>query len=163
MSPDERVAAAAARIAAAGRVAWPEVALADDAIAARLAQRLRDDPETQLDELRDADLYLAFALAAHDAAAVRAFERELALPPDSRAPLYRFHAPLNRSRASRSLRRSEPADHPDLTAVIIAIRAAIAEDRRIEPVRCELPVTASVRSAPCRPESIVTGCRSRIA
>jgi len=73
----ERVAQAAARIGQAGRAAWPGVALDDAAIEARLCDRLRDDPETRLDDLHDGDLYLAFALAGGDPAAVRAFEDKL--------------------------------------------------------------------------------------
>lgn len=73
----ERIAAAVARVAAAGRAAWPDVVLADDAIRDRLAARLRDDPEAQLEDLRDADVYLALALAANDPAALRAFEATL--------------------------------------------------------------------------------------
>jgi RNA polymerase sigma-70 factor (ECF subfamily) len=71
------VADAAARIAAAGRAAWPDVALAVDAIAAHLEQRLRDDPDARTSDLHDADLFLAIALAAGDAAATRAFESRL--------------------------------------------------------------------------------------
>ncbi len=73
----EQIAAAVARIAAAGRAAWPDVALGQDAIAARLTARVAEDPETQLDQLHDADVYLAMALAAGDDAAVRAFEDKL--------------------------------------------------------------------------------------
>jgi RNA polymerase sigma-70 factor (ECF subfamily) len=77
-SPDgERVAAAAARIAAAGRAAHPQVALATEAIAARLAARLAEDPGAQLDGLHDADLYLALALAAGDRTALKTFEDTL--------------------------------------------------------------------------------------
>jgi RNA polymerase sigma-70 factor (ECF subfamily) len=75
--PVERVAAAVARIGAAGRAAWPAVELADDAIAERLIARLRDDPQAPIDDLRDADLYLAFALVGGLATAVRAFEDHL--------------------------------------------------------------------------------------
>jgi RNA polymerase sigma-70 factor (ECF subfamily) len=71
------VTAAVARIAAAGRAAWPELAIADDTIADRLAARLRDDPEAKLDGLHDADLYLAFGLAAADPTALRIFETTL--------------------------------------------------------------------------------------
>src|SRR3970040_2848846 len=70
----ERVMAAVARIGAAGRAAWPGVTVSDEAIAQRLAARLRDDPEAKLEELHDADLYLALVLAAGDDAALRAFE-----------------------------------------------------------------------------------------
>jgi RNA polymerase sigma-70 factor (ECF subfamily) len=73
----EQIAAAAARIAAAGRAAWPDVALTEDAIRERLAARAAEDPETRIDGLHDADLYLALALATGDAAAVRAFEDKL--------------------------------------------------------------------------------------
>ncbi len=74
----EIVAAAVARIGAAGRAAWPGVALADEAIAARLAARLRDDAELRAAPggapQHDADVYLAIALATGDPDAVRAFE-----------------------------------------------------------------------------------------
>jgi RNA polymerase sigma-70 factor (ECF subfamily) len=66
-----------ARIAEAGRAAYPEVKLADEAIEARVAARLRDDPDAQLDGLYDADLYLAFALADGDKAALGIFEERL--------------------------------------------------------------------------------------
>ena len=73
--PDrERVTAAAARIAAAGRAAHPQVALDQQPIAERLAARLRDDPGAQLEDLHDADLYLALALAGGDRAALKTFE-----------------------------------------------------------------------------------------
>jgi RNA polymerase sigma-70 factor (ECF subfamily) len=72
-----QVAAAVARIATAGRAAWPTVTLADDRIRERVVARLRNDPGTQLEELRDGDLYLAFALALGDGAALRAFEDTL--------------------------------------------------------------------------------------
>lgn len=75
--PMDRVAAAAARIAAAGRAAWPTVQINDEVIAQRLAARLREDPETKLEELHDKDLYLAFALAEGNDAALRVFEAEL--------------------------------------------------------------------------------------
>lgn len=73
----ERVEATVARIAAAGRKQWPQVVLTDDAIATRLIARLQEDPEAHLEELRDADLYLAFGLAAGDPAALRAFEDDM--------------------------------------------------------------------------------------
>jgi RNA polymerase sigma-70 factor (ECF subfamily) len=77
-SRDLRIAAAVRRIAAEGRAAWPSVALADDAIEARLAALARDDPGARIDDLHDADLYLAIALASPDsAAAVQAFEAHL--------------------------------------------------------------------------------------
>jgi RNA polymerase sigma-70 factor (ECF subfamily) len=76
LSP-EQIAEAAARVAAAGRAAWPDVELEVDAIRERLAARVAADPETQLDGLHDADLYLALALAAGLDPAVRAFEDKL--------------------------------------------------------------------------------------
>jgi RNA polymerase sigma-70 factor (ECF subfamily) len=76
--PIEAVAAVVARIGAAGRAAWPGVAIGDDLIAARLAARLRDDAELRATpgglEAHDADVFLAIALAAGDPGAVRAFE-----------------------------------------------------------------------------------------
>ena len=72
-----RVESTVARIAAAGRAAWPAVTLSDDAIATRLVARVIDDPGMHLEELRDGDLYLAFALASGNAAAVKAFEESL--------------------------------------------------------------------------------------
>ncbi len=74
----DQLAAAAARIAAAGRAAWPGVVVDEAAIRDRLAARTADDPEARVDELHDADLYLAIALATSDAAAVRVFEDKLA-------------------------------------------------------------------------------------
>ena len=67
----EELAAAVARVAAAGRAAWPGVAVDDAAIRDRLSAGER------VDQLHDADLYLALALAAGDAAAVRAFEDKM--------------------------------------------------------------------------------------
>ncbi|HEY1814267.1 MAG TPA: hypothetical protein VGG74_18075 [Kofleriaceae bacterium] len=72
-----RVDEAIARIAEAGRAAWPAVALPLDAIATHLVARVIADPGMQLEDLRDGDLYLAFALATGDPAAVRAFEDSL--------------------------------------------------------------------------------------
>jgi RNA polymerase sigma-70 factor (ECF subfamily) len=73
----ERVAATVARIAAAGRAAWPTVSLSDDVIAEHLVARINDDPEAHLEELREADLFLAFGLATGDPAALKAFEEDL--------------------------------------------------------------------------------------
>lgn len=67
----EQLAAAVARIAAAGRAAWPAISLDDAAIRERLSKSER------IDQLHDSDLYLAIALAAGDAAAVHAFEDKL--------------------------------------------------------------------------------------
>ncbi len=75
MSAD--LAAVASRIAAAGRAAWPGVVLAEDLIAKKLADRVASDPDTKLDTLHDADLYLAMALAEGDAAALKAFETDM--------------------------------------------------------------------------------------
>lgn len=77
MSADERVTAAAARIAAAGRAAWPGIEVSNEVISESLEQRLRDDPQMVMDDLKDADLYLAMALTRKDPAAVRAFEDKL--------------------------------------------------------------------------------------
>ncbi len=71
------MAAAAARIAAAGQAAWPDVVIAADALCARIATRLRDDPEAPASASHDGDVYLATALAAGDPAALRAFESAL--------------------------------------------------------------------------------------
>lgn len=72
------VAEAVARIAAAGRAAWPGVAIADELVAARLIARVRDDAELRAApggiEQHDADVFLAIALAAGDRVAVRVFE-----------------------------------------------------------------------------------------
>ena len=75
MSSD--VAAAASRIANAGRAAWPDVKISETTIANRLAARLQDDPDARLESLHDSDLYLAMALAEGDQAALKAFEAEL--------------------------------------------------------------------------------------
>ncbi len=73
----ERVTAVAQRIVAAGRAAWPQVMVDEQTIVRRLTARMQDDPETKLDELHDKDLYLAFALAEGNDAALRVFEAEL--------------------------------------------------------------------------------------
>jgi RNA polymerase sigma-70 factor, ECF subfamily len=73
----ERVAAAATRIVAAGRAVWPNVVISEDAIRSRLLGRVRDDAETRLEDLHDKDLYLAYALADGNEAALRVFESEL--------------------------------------------------------------------------------------
>ncbi len=74
----DAVADAVARIGAAGRAAWPGVALGDDQLAARLAARLRDDADLRAAPgglpPHDADVFLAAALAGGDPAAVRVFE-----------------------------------------------------------------------------------------
>ncbi len=75
MSPD--VAAAASRIASAGRAAWPDVKVSETTIANRLAARLQDDPDARLESLHDADLYLAMALAEANEPALKVFEAEL--------------------------------------------------------------------------------------
>lgn len=75
MSSD--LSAAAARIATAGRLAWPDVKVSETTIANRLAARVQEDPEARVDNLHDADLYLAMALAEGDGAALKAFEAEL--------------------------------------------------------------------------------------
>ena len=73
----ERVAATVARIAAAGRAAWPTVSLTEDVIFEYAGgARLRDDPEAHLEELRDADPFLAFGLKTGDTAALKAFEED---------------------------------------------------------------------------------------
>jgi RNA polymerase sigma-70 factor (ECF subfamily) len=77
MDPEARIAAAATRIVAAGRAAWPDVVLDEAAIADRLRAQHAADPDASTDELHDADFYLASALAARDPAAVRAFEAKL--------------------------------------------------------------------------------------
>jgi RNA polymerase sigma-70 factor (ECF subfamily) len=48
-----------------------------DTIAARIATRLRDDPEAKLDGLHDADLFLAIALVCGDPIALRVWEEDL--------------------------------------------------------------------------------------
>ena len=73
----DRLTAAAARIAAAGRAAWPQVSLDEQLIGRRLAARMHDDPEAKLEDLHDKDLYLAFALAEGSEPALRVFEAEL--------------------------------------------------------------------------------------
>lgn len=64
----------AARILAAGRAAWPEIAIGEDVIAKHLAGRAPEDAGLPQ---HDADVYLAIALATGDAAALRVFEAKL--------------------------------------------------------------------------------------
>jgi hypothetical protein len=91
VSGDDRVAVAVARIASQGRASWPAVAIADDAIAARIARLVRDDPGAPLDELHAPDFYLATALAVRDAGALRTFEIEPV--PAMQAALRRLRLP----------------------------------------------------------------------
>ena len=88
---DDGVAVAVARIALLGRAAWPAVVIADDAIEARIARLVRDDPDASLDDLRAADFYLATALAVRDAGALHTFELELV--PEIRVALRRLRLP----------------------------------------------------------------------
>ena len=74
-----------ARIARAGRARWPEIALADAEIAARVVEPPPDSGD------HDAELYLALALAAGNAAAVRVFESTLV--PEIDAALRRLRLP----------------------------------------------------------------------
>jgi RNA polymerase sigma-70 factor (ECF subfamily) len=76
---DDAIATTVTRLAAAGRAAWPDVAVSDAQIAERLAAQLRDDPDAAAahERLHDADLYLAIALAASEPAALRVFETTL--------------------------------------------------------------------------------------
>ena len=75
------------RIAAAGRVAWPTVRLAEEVLAARL----RDDPDGPVVPAHDADYYLSVALAAKDRAALRVFETHLV--PEITGALRRLRLP----------------------------------------------------------------------
>jgi RNA polymerase sigma-70 factor (ECF subfamily) len=64
----------AARIATAGRAAWPQVTVTDDVIEKHVADRSEEDaglPE------HDADVYLAIALAGGNTEALRIFEDKL--------------------------------------------------------------------------------------
>ena len=96
MSAD--LAAVASRIAAAGRAAWPGVVLAEDLIAKKLADRVASDPDTKLDTLHDADLYLAMALAEGDAAALKAFETDMVPQMDMALRRLRLGAASRKSR-----------------------------------------------------------------
>jgi RNA polymerase sigma-70 factor (ECF subfamily) len=80
-----------ARILAAGRAAWPDIVVGEDVVTERLASRLRDDPDAELDGLHEADLYLAIALAAGDANAIRTFEATLV--PEIDVALRRLRLP----------------------------------------------------------------------
>ena len=73
----EAVLAVVTRVAATGRAAWPDIALTDEALAERMAERVRNDPEARSEEAHDADVYLAIALAAGDQAALKIFEETL--------------------------------------------------------------------------------------
>jgi RNA polymerase sigma-70 factor (ECF subfamily) len=80
----------AARIITNGRVAYPEIAIADELVAKHVAGRAPEDegmPE------HDADMYLAIALAAQDAAALRVFEEKLV--PHVDQALRRLRLPPN--------------------------------------------------------------------
>lgn len=80
----------AARILAAGRTAWPEIAIADDVVAKHVAGRAPEDAGLPQ---HDADVFLAIALAAGDPAALRAFEDKLV--PHVDQALRRLRLPAN--------------------------------------------------------------------
>jgi RNA polymerase sigma-70 factor, ECF subfamily len=80
--------AAVTRALEAGRAAWPEVEVAAERLAARLADELAAPGG---ERHHDADLYLATALAAGDAAALRVFEARLV--PEIDVALARLRLP----------------------------------------------------------------------
>ena len=129
----DRVDAAVARIAAAGRAAWPSVALADDVIATRLVARVVDDPGMHLEELRDGDLYLAFALAGGDAQAVRAFED--ALVPQMDVALRRLRLAGGTADEVKQALRVELLTGPGAKIVDYAGRGDLAAWLRISATR----------------------------
>jgi len=129
----DRVDAAVARIAAAGRAAWPSVALADDVIATRLVARVVDDPGMHLEELRDGDLYLAFALAGGDAQAVRAFED--ALVPQMDVALRRLRLAGGTADEVKQALRVELLTSPGAKIVDYAGRGDLAAWLRISATR----------------------------
>lgn len=73
-------------LAAAGRAAWPAIAVADAALAAAVAERLAD-----AEPAHAAEAFLATALAAGDPAAVAVFEAELV--PEIDVALRRMRLP----------------------------------------------------------------------
>ena len=70
-------AAAVARALAEARLAWPDVALDDDAFAASVARVAGEVSDAAVAKLRTADLYLATACARGEPAAIAAFDRAL--------------------------------------------------------------------------------------
>jgi RNA polymerase sigma-70 factor (ECF subfamily) len=133
-----RVDEAIARIAAAGHAAWPTVPLDDDAIATRLVARLVDDPEMGLEELRDGDLYLAFALASGDAAAVRAFETSLV--PQIDVALRRLRLAGGTADEVKQALRVELLAGPDAKIADYAGRGDLAAWLRISATRKALKI-----------------------
>jgi RNA polymerase sigma-70 factor len=128
-----RVDEAIARIASAGRAAWPTVTLDDDSIATRLVARLADDPEMHLEELRDGDLYLAFALASGDPTAVRAFETSLV--PQIDVALRRLRLAGGTADEVKQALRVELLAGPDAKIVDYAGRGDLAAWLRISATR----------------------------
>jgi RNA polymerase sigma-70 factor (ECF subfamily) len=133
-----RVESAIVRIAEAGRAAWPAVTLSDDSIATRLVARVIDDPGMQLDELRDSDLYLAFALANGDAAAVRAFEESLV--PQIDVALRRLRLAGGTNDEVKQALRVELLAGPDAKIVDYAGRGDLAAWLRISATRKALKI-----------------------
>jgi RNA polymerase sigma-70 factor (ECF subfamily) len=74
---DPVLGAAVARIAAAGRDAWPEIEVARDVLASHIDARRRDDPDAPLEPAFAADYFLAVALAHQVPAAMPEFETRL--------------------------------------------------------------------------------------
>lgn len=87
------LASITARIAAAGRAAWPSVELPDELLAARVAMQVHEagDEPSSFEPRHDADLYLATALGAGNPAALRVFEAQLV--PEIAVALRRLRLP----------------------------------------------------------------------
>jgi RNA polymerase sigma-70 factor (ECF subfamily) len=87
-SPSAALDDALARALAAGRAAWPGVAVDDASFVRHLAERVDDgDPAKAVEALGASDLYLACACASGSSAAVEVFSRRLLAVADVRAML----------------------------------------------------------------------------
>ena len=127
----ERVAATVARIAAAGRAAWPAVSLSEDVIFERLCARLQDNAEAHLEELRDAE----------SVPRVRARDGQ----PRRTEGFRRRHGPANRCRAAPVAAGRRHRGRGQASAARRAPRRSRREDRRLRGARRPRGVAADQR------------------
>jgi RNA polymerase sigma-70 factor (ECF subfamily) len=124
-----------ARIVAAGRAAWPDVAIPDGPIAARIAAQVaaRLDAGAAPDERHEADLVLALALAASDPAAVKLFEQRFV--PQIDAALRRLRLPGGAADEIKQALRADLLVGPDAKILDYAGRGELAAWLRVTATR----------------------------
>ncbi len=136
-------------LAAAGRAAWPDLALAEDVFTRHLERQLAaaPDPESAKTKLRADDFYLACACAEGDRAAIRAFEERFARVIDR--AVSRFARTSDKKDELRQILRERlfvagPGERPRIASYtgqgflenwlrVAAVRAFVNAERRVRP------------------------------